>query len=62
MLTKLGFEEINKGKTSGSRVKFERVSDNKNILLHKPHPKNILNVKFKKKLLSILKDSGDIEE
>lgn len=41
VLNYLGFKEYNKGKTSGSRVKFV---DNQNriIELHKPHPKNIL--------------------
>lgn len=37
LLTQLGFQEFNKGKTSGSRVKFYRVSDQRIILLHKPH-------------------------
>lgn len=41
ILNNFGFVENNKGKTSGSRVKFV---DEKNriIELHKPHPKNIL--------------------
>ena len=62
LLTKLGFKELNKGKTSGSRVKFERLKEQQeeNILLHKPHPKNILDPAFVKKLLSILKNFGDI--
>lgn len=38
LLGKLGFEEFNKEKTSGSRVRFYRKSDKKIILLHKPHP------------------------
>lgn len=38
LLTNLGYEEKNKGKTSGSRVKFERQGKN-DILLHKPHRK-----------------------
>lgn len=41
LLGYLGFFEYNKGKTSGSRVKF---IDNYNriIELHKPHPSNII--------------------
>ena len=35
------FEEIKKGKTSGSRRKFID-SDNKIISIHKPHPGNIV--------------------
>ncbi|MDO4966360.1 MAG: type II toxin-antitoxin system HicA family toxin [Lachnospiraceae bacterium] len=34
LLVQLGFEEFNKGKTSGSRVKFYRAVDQRIILLH----------------------------
>ena len=61
LLTKLGFKESNKGKTSGSRVKFERQNNNV-ILLHKPHPTNILKRGALKFLLQELKELGDIEE
>ena len=40
LLLQLGFVESNKGKNSGSRLKFFRASDKKVILLHKPHPSN----------------------
>ena len=40
LLNKLGFYEYNKGKTSGSAVKF--VCGNRVIELHKPHPNNII--------------------
>lgn len=36
-----GFEKSNKGKTSGSRVVFKS-GDLKPIMLHKPHPGNIV--------------------
>lgn len=42
ILNNLGFVENNKGKTSGSRVKFETNDLSKTIILHKPHPNNIL--------------------
>ena len=42
LLLQLGFQESNKGKTSGSRVKFFRESDGEIFLLHKPHPTNIM--------------------
>ena len=42
LLTSYGFEEYNKGKTSGSRVAFIRQKDKKTFYLHKPHPKSIL--------------------
>lgn len=41
ILNNFGFIEYNKGKTSGSRVKFLN-NDNITIEPHKPHPKNIL--------------------
>lgn len=41
ILNNFGFIENNKGKTSGSRVKFID-KQNRIIELHKPHPKNIL--------------------
>lgn len=43
LLKKLGFEEYNKGKTSGSRVKFYRERDKRIIMLHKPHPVEIMD-------------------
>ena len=61
LLTKLGFKESDKGRTSGSRVKFAR-QDINNILLHKPHPKNILKRGTVKFLLEELIISGDIKE
>ncbi len=41
LLNKLGFLEYNKGKTSGSGVKFID-KYNRKIELHKPHPSNII--------------------
>lgn len=41
ILNKIGFSENNKGKTSGSKVRFGN-KDGIKIELHKPHPKNIL--------------------
>jgi hypothetical protein len=36
-----GFYEVKKGKTSGSRVKFEN-EEGVPIMLHKPHPGGIM--------------------
>lgn len=41
LLNYLGFNEYNKGKTSGSRIKFSNKNDVK-LELHKPHPSNII--------------------
>ena len=43
LLNKLGFFENNKGKTSGSRVEFIDTYGRK-IMLHKPHPSNIIKM------------------
>ena len=46
LLLALGFELSNKGKTSGSRVKFAK--DDVFIILHKPHPrKELLSYQIK---------------
>ncbi len=41
LLGYFGFYEVKKGKTAGSRVKFQN-ENNIPILLHKPHPNGIL--------------------
>ena len=41
LLAYFGFEEVKKGKTSGSRVKFTNLKGVP-IMLHKPHPTGIL--------------------
>lgn len=52
LLIQLGFEENNKGKTSGSRVGFKKDVNTK-IILHKPHPGNVLK---KYQIESLLED------
>ena len=59
LLNKLGFVEFNKGKTSGSRVKFQK--NNINILLHKPHPSNEMKKVYVKQLLEFLTELGEIK-
>lgn len=61
LLEKLGYEENNKGKTSGSRAMFYREKDGRKTLLHKPHPRKYLLPYQVKNLLTFLKESGDIE-
>lgn len=41
LLGYFGYENVKKGKTSGSRVKFEN-KEGIPIMLHKPHPSGIL--------------------
>ncbi|HIZ80617.1 MAG TPA: type II toxin-antitoxin system HicA family toxin [Candidatus Mediterraneibacter pullistercoris] len=60
LLGKLGFKEYNKGKTSGSRVRFYRESDQKIILLHKPHPEDEMDVGAVKDLVDFLENLGEL--
>ena len=60
ILGQLGFAESNKGKTSGSRVKFYRASDGRIILLHKPHPSEIMSVASVKDLAEYLEGIGEL--
>ena len=60
LLGKLGFEEFNKGKTSGSRVRFYRKSDKKIILLHKPHPGDEMDAGAIKDLVKFLTELGEL--
>ena len=55
LLNKLGFLEYNKGKTTGSGVEFKDVEGRK-ILLHKPHPNNIIKPYMIKAILNNLKE------
>ena len=60
LLKSLGFDEFTKGKTSGSRVKFYRKEDQKIILLHKPHPGDIMTPGAVKDLLEFLLGLGEL--
>lgn len=61
LLSQMGFEEYNKGRTSGSRVKFHRKSDDRVILLHKPHPSDIMKPGAIKQLVEYLIQIGELE-
>ena len=56
LLELLGFKLSNKGKTSGSRVRFLR--DNTAIVMHKPHPRKELQEYQIKQVLEILTKEG----
>lgn len=60
LLIKLGYEEKTKGKTSGSRVAFYRESDQRVIMLHRPHPEKTMDTGAVKDLINRLKEYGDI--
>ena len=62
LLCGFGYMEENKGKTSGSRVMFFNLEKKHAIMLHKPHPGNILKSYVMKYVLQELKTIGFIEK
>ena len=62
LLQHFGFEESNKGKTSGSRVRFYRKRDGKATMLHKPHPGNIMKLYMVEDLIDFIVELGVIDE
>ena len=60
LLSQMGFLEWNKGKTSGSRVKFYREKDKRMILLHKPHPEDTMKSGAVKELVEFLTELGEL--
>jgi hypothetical protein len=64
-LTKLlryfGYLELKKGKTGGSRRKFAN-ADKHIIILHKPHPGNILKRYQLEQVIHALKEKGYIKD
>lgn len=56
LMNALGFEQCEKGRTSGSRVKF--VKGEVFIILHKPHPRKELLEYQVKQVYDTLKKAG----
>ena len=54
-----GFSVGNKGKTSGSRVQFEK--DDMSYFVHRPHPSNIINKYSMKQIFDYLKENDLIK-
>lgn len=57
VLKHVGYLKDNKGKTSGSRIRFFK-SNSENLLLHRPHPRNTLLSYQVKEVSEILKKEG----
>ena len=61
ILGSFGYVELKKGKTGGSRRKF--ADEKKNvIILHKPHPGNIVKEYAIRQVITQLKDKGYIKD
>ena len=56
VLLQLGFEKDDKGKTSGSRVRFYNKDKQLQYLAHKPHPSNVIKEKALKDIVDYLKE------
>lgn len=54
-----GFTVDNKGRTSGSRVLFEK--DDMSYIVHKPHPSGIIKGYIMKQVLDFLTQNGFIK-
>ena len=60
LLEGYGNERVNKGKKSGSRLIFKN-GDKRPIMLHKPHPGNIVKEYAMKQVLEELCNAGFIK-
>ncbi len=60
LLGQLGFKEYQKGKTSGSRVKFYREYDKRIIMIHKPHPEDTMDKGAIADIVEQLKRMGEL--
>lgn len=57
LLSIFGYKMSNKGKTSGSRIIY-RNGEKRPIMLHKPHPGNIIKGYAMKQVFDDLKEAG----
>ena len=60
LLEGYGYERSNKAKTSGSRLIFKN-ADKRPIMLHKPHPGNVVKGYAMKQVLDNLCEAGFIK-
>ena len=60
LLEGYGYQKSDKGRTSGSRVIFKN-GDKRPIMLHKPHPGNIVKDYAMKQVDADLKEAGFIK-
>ena len=60
LLTIFGYSKSNKGKTSGSRVIFKD-KDGHPIMLHKPHPGNIVKQYAVRQVYEELQSKGHLK-
>lgn len=61
LLKNFGYIKSNKGKTSGSRIIYKN-ANKRPIMIHKPHPGNIIKLYAMKQVLNDLVEAGFINE
>ena len=59
LLLRLGFEEDTGA--AGSRVRFYRAADQRGILLHKPHPGDVMAFAAIRSLAAFLRELGELQ-
>ena len=62
LLNHLGYKVDNRGKTSGSRVRFKHVLTGLYIDIHRPHPGSIMKEWMMKTIYRHLMENGLIKE
>lgn len=62
LFSQFGFEQNNKGATSGSRVEFINSKDNKSYIMHKPHPSNIIKGYVMRQVFNYLESNGYLKK
>ncbi len=60
VMAHFGYLESNKGATSGSRVKFYHPETKAALMLHKPHPTDVLPKAAVDSVVKFLKEHGHI--
>ena len=58
LLGYFGYKICNKGRTSGSRIEFVSSKTELKIIMHKPHPANVLKDYQIKQLILLLEQEG----
>ena len=61
ILSSFGYAEMTKGKTAGSRRKFV-TADRDIIMLHKPHPANVVKKYAIRQVIGHLKEKGLLKD
>lgn len=61
ILSSFGYDEMTKGKTAGSRRKFVNAGSDI-ILLHKPHPANVVKTYAIRQVIDHLKAKGLLKD